>query len=478
MENLRYKIQRHGSNLSSMVVPNLGAFIAWGLLTAIGVATQNPLFQEFIGPMLNYLLPILIGFSGGKMLHGHRGGVVGTIATMGVIVGADIPMFIGAMIMGPLGGWVIKKFDSLVDGKVRTGFELLVNNFSAGILGCGLALTGSLVIGPLIQGFTGILTLGVNSLVSKGLLPLTSIFIEPAKVLFLNNAIGQGILSPIASTQVASQGKSILYLLESNPGPGLGVLLAFMLFGKGESKASAYGASLIHFIGGIHEIYFPFILMKPSLLLAVILGGITGVSILTVLNAGLVSVASPGSVITIMFMTAKGDHLSVLLGIGGASLVSFLVASIILKSDKGTGEDTEKSLRQAASEMEEIKGKESRVSSVFKENSENNTENKEKTLDMVRPEDIKRIAYACDAGLGSSAMGAAILKKKVKEVGREDIEIFHIAVNDLPAKANIVVTHGALLDRVKQKEPNAVHLTVTDFLNSPVYDEIAKAVKK
>lgn len=353
MGKTRVKIQQYGSKLSSMVIPNLGAFIAWGLLTAIAVPTKIELFQNFILPMLKYLLPILIAFSGGRLVYDYRGGVVGTVAAMGVIVVTDIPMFIGAMIMGPLGGWAIKKFDELIEGKVKTGFELLVNNFSAGIIGAILALIGSIAIGPLISGLTGVLANGVNFMIERKLLPLTSIFIEPAKVLFLNNAIGQGILSPIASTQILEKGKSILYLLESNPGPGLGILLAFMVFGKGNSKASAYGASIIHFIGGIHEIYFPYILMKPALLVSVILGGMTGVFILSLFDAGLVSVASPGSIISIMLMTATGDHLAVLLGIAGATAVSFITAIPFFKNEK----DDDESLRKAAQQMESIKGK-------------------------------------------------------------------------------------------------------------------------
>lgn len=230
---------------------------------------------------------------------------------------------------------------------------MLVNNFSAGIIGAILALIGSIAIGPLISGLTGVLANGVNFMIERKLLPLTSIFIEPAKVLFLNNAIGQGILSPIASTQILEKGKSILYLLESNPGPGLGILLAFMVFGKGNSKASAYGASIIHFIGGIHEIYFPYILMKPALLVSVILGGMTGVFILSLFDAGLVSVASPGSIISIMLMTATGDHLAVLLGIAGATAVSFITAIPFFKNEK----DDDESLRKAAQQMESIKGK-------------------------------------------------------------------------------------------------------------------------
>ena len=189
-----------------------------------------------VGPMITYLLPLLIGYTGGKMVYDVRGGVVGAIGTMGVIVGAGIPMFIGAMIMGPLGGWTMKKIDSIWDGKIRPGFEMLVNNFSAGIWGALLAMLGFYGISPLVTAFSTAAGNVVQFLVNNGLLPLTSIFIEPAKVLFLNNAINHGVLTPLGIQQSLEQGKSILFLLEANPGPGLGILLAYMFFGKGAGQ--------------------------------------------------------------------------------------------------------------------------------------------------------------------------------------------------------------------------------------------------
>ncbi|MDR2247557.1 MAG: PTS mannitol transporter subunit IIBC, partial [Treponema sp.] len=136
---MKQAVQKVGRSLSAMVMPNLGAFIAWGLITALFIATgwiPNEKLAGMVDPMLKYLLPLLIGYTGGKLVGGGvRGGVVGSIATMGVIMGASIPMFLGAMIAGPLGGWGIKKFDEAVEGKVPAGFEMLVNNFSAGILG-------------------------------------------------------------------------------------------------------------------------------------------------------------------------------------------------------------------------------------------------------------------------------------------------------------------------------------------------------
>lgn len=312
----KVRVQNFGRFLSNMVMPNIGAFIAWGIITALFIPTgwlPNETLAKLVGPMITYLLPLLIGFTGGRLVGGDRGGVVGAITTMGVIVGADMPMFLGAMIVGPLGGWAIKHFDRWVEGKIKSGFEMLVNNFSSGIIGMLLALLAFMAIGPLVEVLSKGLAYGVDVMVQNNLLPLASIFVEPAKILFLNNAINHGIFSPLGVQQAAETGKSIFFLIEANPGPGLGVLMAYMFFGKGNAKQSAGGAAIIHFFGGIHEIYFPYVLMNPRLLLAVILGGMTGVFTLTLLNGGLVSAASPGSILAILAMTPKGAYFATLL---------------------------------------------------------------------------------------------------------------------------------------------------------------------
>ena len=177
-KGLRAKVQRFGSYLSGMIMPNIGAFIAWGIITALFIEDgylPNEGLAELVGPMINYLLPLLIGFTGGRMVHGFRGGVVGATATMGMIVGADIPMFLGAMIMGPLGGYLIKKIDELFLDKIRSGFEMLYNNFSAGILGAILAGIAVKLVGPVVQSASNVLANGVEAIINAGLLPLTSI---------------------------------------------------------------------------------------------------------------------------------------------------------------------------------------------------------------------------------------------------------------------------------------------------------------
>lgn len=469
----RVKVQRFGSYLSGMIMPNIGAFIAWGIITALFIPTgwaPNETLAALVGPMITYLLPLLIGYTGGKMIYDVRGGVVGATATMGVIVGSEIPMFLGAMIMGPLGGYLIKKVDGLLKDKVRQGFEMLVNNFSAGILGAILTLAALVGIGPVVEGLNRVLAGAVQAIFDAGLLPLASIFIEPAKVLFLNNAINHGILSPIGIEQAASAGKSILFLLETNPGPGLGILLAYMFFGRGTAKQTAPGAVIIHFLGGIHEIYFPYILMKPMLILAAIAGGISGVFTFSIFNAGLVASPSPGSIIALLAMTPKGNYVGVLLGVIVAAAVSFLVASLILK----TGKQTEEDLTEATAKMEAMKGKKSSVSG--------NLTGAEVAVEATSTEEfdfanVKKVIFACDAGMGSSAMGASILRNKVKKADIEGVDVSNTSINNIPADADIVISHKDLTDRAKAKLPTAYHVSVDNFLNSPKYDEIVEKLK-
>jgi len=458
--SLKVSVQHFGRFLSGMVMPNLGAFIAWGLITALFIPTgwiPNEDLSKLVGPMIIYLLPLLIAYTGGNMVYGTRGGVIGVVGTMGVIVGTDIPMFLGAMLVGPSSAWIIKKFDSLIEGKIRSGFEMLVNNFSAGIIGGALAIISYKAIGPVVSGFSNILSDAVGWLVNNNLIPLANILIEPGKVLFLNNAINHGVLGPIALKDAAETGRSILFMLESNPGPGLGILLAYWVFGRGLVKNSAPGAIIIHFLGGIHEIYFPYILMKPRLVLAAIAGGITGTFTFSILNTGLVAAPSPGSIFAYMVMTPKGEFLPVIAGIVTATIASFLVSALLLK----TGKDVEGDLESAIEKKNEMKRTAKGINSA-------STPATHVTKDK---ESVKRIVFACDAGMGSSAMGASMLRKKVVQQGL-GITVTNTAINEIPDDADIVFTHQSLTERARMKLPSAEHISIDDFLQSPEYDKL------
>lgn len=342
---MRQQVQRFGSFLAAMVVPNIGAFIAWGLITALFIPTgwlPNDQFAKLVGPMITYLLPTLIGFTGGNLVYGHRGGVVGATATFGVIVGSSIPMFLGAMIVGPLAGWLIKKVDQYLEDKIPVGFELLINNFSAGILGVILVLLANLIIGPIVQTISDGLGHGVQFLIDSRLLPLADLIIEPGKVLFLNNAINHGILSPLGVAEVAKSGKAIHFLLETNPGPGLGMLLAIYFAGRGNLKLTAPGAMIIHFLGGIHEIYFPYILAKPILIVAMWGGGILADLWFVITGAGLVATPSPGSIFAYLAVTPPTQYFPVLGGVVVGIIGSFVVGTVLLRLFPLPIEETDK----------------------------------------------------------------------------------------------------------------------------------------
>ena len=459
----KVKIQNFGRFLSNMVMPNIGAFIAWGFITALFIPTgwlPNETLAKLVGPMITYLLPLLIGYTGGKLMGGERGGVVGAITTMGVIVGTDIPMFMGAMMVGPLGGWAIKRFDKAMDGRVKSGFEMLVNNFSAGLIGMLLAILAFFVIGPFVKVLSGVLAGGVGFLVENHMLPLTSIFVEPAKILFLNNAINHGIFSPLGIQQATEHGSSIFFLIEANPGPGMGVLLAYMVFGRGAAKQSAAGASIIHFFGGIHEIYFPYVLMNPRLILAVIAGGMTGVFTLTLFNAGLVSPASPGSIFAVLLMTPKASLIGVALSIISATLVSFLVAAVFVRAQQPEADEAD-ALGEATRKMKAMKGGKPETAAAKKPGGE---------LMAVR-----NIVVACDAGMGSSAMGAGMLRKRVQAAGL-DISVTNRAIDQLDDQVDWVITHKDLTERARRHAPNAHHISLTNFLDNGLYQELVQSL--
>lgn len=453
---LKVGIQSFGRFLSGMVMPNIGAFIAWGLITALFIPTgwlPNEKLASLVGPIITYLLPLLIGYTGGKLVGGDRGAVAGAVTTMGVIVGSSIPMFLGAMIAGPLGGLAIKLFDQRVHGKIKPGFEMLVNNFSLGIISMLIALISYAVIGPVVSSLTEALALGVGWIVEKSLLPLVSIIVEPAKILFLNNAINHGVFTPLGADQASKIGSSIYFLIETNPGPGLGILLAYIAAGKGTAQKSAYGAAIIHFFGGIHEIYFPYVLMKPKLIVAMIAAGMVGVGFNMITGNGLVGPPSPGSVFALTLMSTKGTGIFLTLSsIAVSAVTSFFIGSVIIRRDVSESDDLEAAKAAIAAKKAESKGQ----------------------TELTSAENIRSIVVACDAGMGSSAMGAAVLRKKIDAAGL-NIEATNAAINDLK-DADIVITQKELTDRARSKLPSAQHFSIDNFMDEGFYDDLVAKI--
>ena len=479
-------VQRFGAFLAGMIMPNIAAFIAWGLITAlfipngwVGVESPVEAWQwagseklvQLVDPMIFYLLPLLIANTAGRIVYNVRGGVVATIATMGVIVGTEIPMFLGAMIMGPIAAWAMKKVDRLWEGKIKPGFEMLVDNFSAGILGGLLAVLGYYVFGPLVEWLSNGLGAIVDWLVVHSLLPLLSIIVEPAKILFLNNAINHGVFTPIGTIQARETGQSVLFLVEANPGPGLGILLAFAVFGVGAARASAPGAIIIQFLGGIHEIYFPYVLMKPVLIVAAIAGGMTGVATNLVFDSGLRAAAAPGSIFAVLIQTPVGSYVGVVLSVVFAATVSFLISAVILRASRKKDLATEGAgdLSAAIAKTEANKGKSSSTLSNLAAATAGATAVSTK---------IENIVFACDAGMGSSAMGASVLRKKLAQAGVEGVTVVNKAVANLDDSADLVITQQQLTDRARGQAPDAIHVSVDNFMNSPKYEEVVDLVRE
>lgn len=494
----RVGVQKFGTFVSGMVMPNIAAFIAWGFITALFIQTGwlpllgiDPIWVQqlggwsadpevtntgLVGPMIIYLLPLLIANTGGRMVYGTRGGVVGTIATMGVIVGAGIPMFLGAMLVGPSSAWVMKKIDGLWANKIRPGFEMLIDNFSAGIVGMVLAIASFFVIAPIVTAISSGLELVIAFLVDNGLLPLASLFVEPGKILFLNNAINHGVFTPLGTAESLEMGQSILFLIEANPGPGLGILLAFAVFGIGILRASAPGAILIHFVGGIHEIYFPYVLAKPLLVVAAIAGGATGVLTNVIFQSGLRAPASPGSIIAVVLQTPPGSIVGVLLSVVFSAAVSFAVAAVIIRAGRrrdleamANGDDA---LAAAVAKNEANKGRRSSVGDLL------GTGAATGAAGAVTATKIQNVVFACDAGMGSSAMGATVLRNKFAKAGVEGVNVTNKAIANLDGSEDLIITQDKLTERAQQKVPGAIHVSVDNFMNSPKYDEVVDMVSK
>ena len=454
--SVRDGLSRFGKFLSGMVMPNIGAFIAWGFLTALFIDTgwlPNEQFASIATPMLSYLIPVLIAAQGGYLTGGERGRIVGAIAVIGCIAGApDTTMLMGAMVMGPFAGWVIKTFDRLMEGHTPAGFEMLVDNFSVGIVGMLLSMLGYVLIGPVMTTILSVLMGGVSILIQYSLMPLLAIFIEPAKVLFLNNAINHGIFTPIGIAQAQETGRSIMYMLEANPGPGLGVLLAYCLFCRDKkTRQSAPGAVIIHFLGGIHEIYFPYVLMNPKVIIAPIVGNMCAIAWFSFTGAGLTSAASPGSIIAFLSMTPSEYMLTNIIGVAIAAAVSFVIAVPLVRSMAVADID------QASQQMREMKG----------------------TAEAAVISDTEggKIVFACDAGMGSSAMGATRFRNRVK-AERPDLTVEHSSVDSVPSDADIVVCQRVLSERARKSAPSAQIVTIDNFLDDPALDALYDALTK
>lgn len=429
------KTRRVGHYLSGMIMPNVSVFITWGIITTLIQYLRGPLQSSFLEMdrlMIQFLFPVLIAYTGGRLIE-NRAGVVAAVAVIGMLTESEDPQILGAMVIGPLIGWIVFLFDKYVLPKVKPGYEMLVRNFSAGILGMLFGYLSLVFIGPIIAGITNQIGFFVGWLIQRNLLLFTNLFIEPLKVLFLNNTLNHGILTPLGIEQAGDAGTSILFLIETNPGPGLGVLLAFILFSRKELKATASGAFMIHLFGGIHEIYFPFVLLNPLLFAAVILGGMSGTLIFEMFQVGLKVPASPGSIVVILANAPQEMLLGVASGIAGSTLVSFIIAALVIRKDQTKKEISEK---------------------------------------VTKVTEIRTILFACDAGMGSSAMGASLMRQQLQASGIS-IPVDYTSiyrVNDDPHL--LLITQNELKHLAEIQAPHAQLVTIGNFLDQEEYTKV------
>ena len=449
MKKAQAKIQKFGSLLSAMVMPNIGVFIGWGLLTALFIDTgwaPNAYLNKLVSPILTYLLPCLIGYTAGSNIYGRRGGVIGAFATMGAVVGADVTMLVAGMILGPVAAVCIRAFDKAVEGKVKPGLEMLVDNFSLGIIGFVICIIGYVGVAPIMTAIQTVLTGGVQYLTDHNMLPLTELFVQPAEILFLNNAINHGIMTPLGLQQAAEAGKSVLFLVEASGAAWVGLSLAFAIFGNKSAKKSAPGAVIIMFFGGIAEVCFPYCLTMPLTIIGPILGNMFSLFVLTNFGGGVVGPVSPGSVISYYMMTPKACMLVNTIAYFGSLAISFAGAAIVLKA--------------------------------FKHDEEEETPTLTATAD-AKIQKLNKVIFACDAGMGSSAMGVTILKKKLEEIGLKP-DIKHVAVADITKDADVVVTNVNLEERAKMsvEGTNIPILTLSNFMDQSEYERIIIEIQR
>ena len=477
--SFRARLQAGGGFLTAMVIPNIGAFIAWGFITALFIPTgwlPNEELAKLVGPMITYLLPLLLAYTGGHLVHGQRGGVAGTIGVIGLIIGAPIPMFLGAMIMGPLSAWIIKKWDQLIQPRIRPGFEMVVNNFGLGIIGFFLALLSYEFIGPAVLSINGVLTTAVNGLVSTGFLPILALLNEPAKVMFLNNVIDQGIYYPLGLQAAATAGKSIFFMVASNPGPGLGLLLAYTFFsGSKVLRQTAPGAIIIHFFGGIHEIYFPYVFAKPITIIGMILGAASGIATAQIMGAGLVAGPSPGSIFAYILLTPRGGFPGMIAAVVVATAVSFVVNAFLLRLSKKSDEAKEGAELEA--ELEEAKARVTAMKQAGKDVLNGTLAPVIAQPGQATATKIKKVVFACDAGMGSSTMGASQFRKQLDKA-RLHVEVVNTSLEKIPTDADVVVTHKNLAERARMAHSDIEIVSIDNFLSDRNLNQLLARIEQ
>lgn len=476
---MRNAIHKFGKFYSNIMINMIGIFIFVGILSVIfgdyGWAPNENIYaiSQFV---YSYVIPALIAYAAGNHMGqiyekrpdvpktgiNHAGGAIAVMAAAGIMIADKNCAILGAMILGPVCGLLWKHVLEPLTRKAVQGMEMLTRNLVAAIVGAAFSITAYYVLTPVLSAVTHVIMMGVDWLIAHKLICLTSVLIEPAKVFFLNNSIHHGILLPLAMQQAEQSGSSMLFLLETNPGPGLGVLLALWLSNR--KKRKEYAAYMfVECIGGIHEIYFPEVLANLWLLLALIPGGMAGILCMSVFHVASAGLVSPGSILTLLFMS--GHHvLGTLFAVAISTAVSCAIAFFILKRQ---GKWYTEAAISAQEEKEE----------TVQEKKEEAVQEKRQVLEKELMQEIK-IGFICDAGVGSSAMGAALFRRKLKEEGMNGITAEAYAVDQIPEDLTIGVCQRAFLE-ILQKESNLSNIvTMESLLNQTEHLALIEKLRK
>ena len=468
---MRNAIHKFGKFYSNIMINMIGIFIFVGILSVIfgdyGWVPNENIYaiSQFV---YSYVIPALIAYAAGNHMGqiyekrldvpktgiNHAGGAIAVMAAAGIMIADKNCAILGAMILGPICGLLWKHVLEPLTRKAVQGMEMLTRNLVAAVVGAAFSIAAYYVLTPVLSAVTHVIMMGVDWLIAHKLICLTSVLIEPAKVFFLNNSIHHGILLPLAMQQAEQNGSSMLFLLETNPGPGLGVLLALWLSNR--KKRKEYAAYMfVECIGGIHEIYFPEVLANLWLLLALIPGGMAGILCMSVFHVASAGLVSPGSILTLLFMS--GHHvLATLFAVAISTAVSCAIAFFILKRQG-------KWCTEAAISAQEEKKEE--------------VQEKRQMLEKGQMQEIK-IGFICDAGVGSSAMGAALFRRKLKEEGMDGITAEAYAVDQIPEDLTIGVCQRAFLE-ILQKESNLSNIvTMESLLNQTEHLALIEKLRK
>lgn len=454
-------IHKIGKFYTRIIMKHIGIFIFIGFLSVVfhdhGWFPNEDIYA--ISQLMYWtVLPAFIAFEGGRMIAGAEGGILAVLAISGLLLSENSIGLLGAMLIGPFAGKLWKYEEQFVERYAGPSFQMLVRNLLIGVCGGILSVLGYFLVSPVLGVVVKTAYGAIDWLVSSQLIGLISIVIEPAKVFFLNNVINHTILVPIGIGQMQEAESSILFLLEANPGPGLGMMAALCYRNK-EKRSEYVSAMIAQTAGGIHEVYFPFVLSDLRLLIPLILGGIAGNLCFGIMGAGLQGMVSPGSIFTIILMAGRENSIPVLMGICVSAVLSFAGSLVVMRWG------TQRKIRQQ-------QGEESRTKEEMQMKEEVQVKNE------IRINNIRRIAFVCDGGVGSSAMGAALFRRQLAKEGIVGICVEAYAADMVPDEVELVVCQRNFYEMLPQEVKAKEVYKVESLMNIGEYENLLAKIRQ